>query len=317
MKTMSHSCSHDREDLILFYYDELPASTRQDVEARITVCPSCREQLASLELLEAAVPRTPSIELTDETLSAIRNATSRRIAEAAPKESRPTARSGLSLLPRFAIAASVLLAVFFLGQFTASPDQVDQAFAEFTGSKDAQISDINFDPESGVVQIQYQQARPTSIEADISDERIQDLLRHALQDQDDPRSRLRAVRTVSEANFLNVAPDLALVDAMREVLLIENNKGIRLQTLKALNSIHVGMPVGEDLKTTLINMLTTEKSSAIRMEALQLLTRSELASLELQSALQTARQDLNPFIRQKAEAALTEFETKTRLEEVK
>ena len=53
------------------------------------------------------------------------------------------------------------------------------------------------------------------------------------------------------------------------------------------------------------------------MEALQLLTRSELASLELQSALQTARQDLNPFIRQKAEAALTEFETKTRLEEVK
>ena len=100
----------------------------------------------------------------------------------------------------------------------------------------------------GVVQIQYQQARPTSIEADISDERIQDLLRHALQDQDDPRSRLRAVRTVSEANFLNVAPDLALVDAMREVLLIENNEGIRLQTLKALNSIHVGMPVGEDLK---------------------------------------------------------------------
>ena len=150
MKTMSHSCSHDREDLILFYYDELPASTRQDVEARITVCPSCREQLASLELLEAAVPRTPSIELTDETLSAIRNATSRRIAEAAPKESRPTARSGLSLLPRFAIAAHQSFWLFlFLGQFTASPDQVDQAFAEFTGSKDAQISDINFDPESG------------------------------------------------------------------------------------------------------------------------------------------------------------------------
>lgn len=316
MKTMSHSCSHDREDLILFYYDELPASARKDLEARLAICPACREQLASLESLEAFVPRSPSIELTDDTLTAIREATSRRIAEAAPKKAGSSSWNGMSLLPRFAIAASVLLAVFFLGRLSGSGTPTDQALAVFGESVDKRISDISFDPESGIVQIQYQEARPTSIEADISDERIQALLRQALRDQDDPGSRLRAVRAVSEANFMNVAPDPALVDAMKEVLLVETNEGIRLQTLKALNSLHAGMPLGDELKSTLIELLTEEQSSAIRMEALQLLTRSELASLELQGALQTARQDLNPFIRRQAEAALNEFETKTRLEDV-
>jgi len=316
MKTMSHSCSHDREDLILFYYDELPASARKDLEARLTICPSCREQLALLESLEAFVPRSPSIELTDDTLSAIREATSRRIAEAAPNEVGSSSWSGLSLLPRYAIAATVLLAVFFLGHLSGSSTSSDPALAVFGESADKQISDIRFDPESGVVQIQYQEARPTSIEADISDERIQVLLRQALRDQDDPGSRLRAVKAVSKANFTNVAPDPALVDAMKEVLLVETNEGIRLQTLKALYSLHAGMPVGDDLKSILIELLTEEQSSAIRMEALQLLTRSELASLEFQSALQSARQDLNPFIRRQAEAALYELETKTRLEDV-
>ena len=312
---MSHSCSHDREDLILFYYDELPATNKKDIEARLAICPNCREQLASLQSLEAIVPRSPSIEITDETLTAIREATSRRIAEVAPRRNGSSSWSGLSLVPRFAVAASVLMAVFFLGRLSGGV-QSDQSLAVFGDSEDTQISDISFDPESGIVQIQYQEARPTSIEADISDERIQTLLRQALRDQDDPGSRLRAVRAVSEANFMNAAPDPALVDAMKEVLLVETNEGIRLQTLKALNSLHAGMPVGDELKTTLIDLLTQEQSSAIRMEALQLLTRSELASLELQSALQSARQDLNPFIRRQAEAALTEFETTSRLEDI-
>lgn len=205
------------------------------------------------------------------------------------------------------------LAVFMIGRVSAPDALAPMAVADLP-SMDTRISDIQLDQETGYVQISWEESRPVSIQAELSDARVQALLSRALLDETNPGSRLRAVRAVSESNILQAEPDAALVQAMEEVLLTESNEGIRLQTLKALASLHAMTPVSKSLKETLITMLTAERNPAVRIEVLNLLTQNELTFMELQDALLQARQDANPFIRSQAEAALSQMEASRPLE---
>lgn len=312
---MTQTCSHSREDLVLFHYDELGASARADVERRLDACASCREQLESLQSLEISVPRAPSVQIDEETLAAIRTSTSKRIQEEA---GRPV--SGLRLVtppswPRLAMGLAAAIAVFMIGRVSA-PDQGAPLMVQDLPTADARISDIEVDQETGIVQISWEESRPVSIQAELSDARVQALLSRALLDETDPGSRLRAIRAVSQAEILRIEPDPSLIQAMEGVLQTESNEGIRLQTLKALGSLHASTPISSSLKDTLINMLSSERNPAVRIEVLNLLTRNELTSMELQDALQQARQDVNPFIRSQAEAALAQMESARPLESI-
>ena len=312
---MIHSCSHPREDLVLYHYDELGASARADMEGRLEACPACREQLKGLQALEFSVPRAPSVEIEDDVLSAIRMSTTRRLREEAV---RPAARfrwMAWPFIPRLALALGAVVIVFFIGRLTAS-DSIQPQVAAGLPSADVRISDISVNQETGIVQISWEESRPLSIQADLSDSRVQALLSQALMDESNPGGRLRAVRAVSQVEAIQAEPDPALTGALEGVLMTESNEGIRLQTLKALGSLHRATPISSSLKLKLIDMLTNERNPAIRIEVLSLLTNNELTSMELQDALQQARRDVNPFIRSQAEAVLAELESTKPLESV-
>jgi hypothetical protein len=312
---MIHSCSHPREDLVLYHYDELGASARADMEGRLEACPACREQLKGLKALEFSVPRAPSVEIEDDVLSAIRMSTTRRLREEAV---RPAARfrwMAWPFIPRLALALGAVVIVFFIGRLTASDSILPQVAAGLP-SADVRISDISVNQETGIVQISWEESRPLSIQADLSDSRVQALLSQALMDESNPGGRLRAVRAVSQVEAIQAEPDPALTGALEGVLMTESNEGIRLQTLKALGSLHRATPISSTLKLKLIDMLTNERNPAIRIEVLSLLTNNELTSMELQDALQQARRDVNPFIRSQAEAVLAELESTKPLESV-
>lgn len=312
---MGNTCSHNKDDLILYFYDEMDDHQRADIEARMVVCSSCRDAFASIESLSLTVPRSPSIEFDATTLDAIRNATSKRLmAEQATYRSRP-------LLPRlgyrmqWGAVALAAVVIFFIGRIS-----IDTSSRAPTVSSDlaslARVSSIDFDSDRGLVQIQYESALQTSIIGDMSDSRVQVLLGRALMDGENPGSRLSAARAVSEANFLGIRPDQSLIMALLQVLSTESNAGIKLQALKALNSLHRSAPVAEEVKQHLVEILLTDANSALRIEALKVLTRSELVSIEMRSVLEAARRDNNPFIRRQAANALIEFEQTTRLEDV-
>ncbi len=312
---MGNTCSHNKDDLVLYFYDEMDDQQRADIEARMVVCSSCKEAFASMESLSLTVPRSPSIEIDATTLDAIRNATSRRLqAEQASYRSR-------LLIPRlghrmqWSAIAVAAVAIFFIGRISIDTSSLAPTVASDLASQ-AHVSDIDFDSDRGLVQIQYESALQTSITGDMSDSRVQALLGRALMDGENPGSRLSAARAVSEANFLGIRPDQSLITALLQVLSTETNGGIKLQTLKALNSLHRSAPVAEDVKQHLVDILLTDANSALRIEALKVLTRSELVSIEMQSVLEAARQDNNPFIRRQATNALIEFEQTTRLEDL-
>lgn len=314
MTTMSTSCERHREDLILYHYDELGQSARIDLEAHIASCSACREQLSSLRALDSLVPREPSVHVEDATLDAIRESASRRLA--AEMDRGPVRRPQLRLVRiQWAAAACVAFAMFFVGRYTAS--DVSSPFSSpEVPIAGARISDVEFDPESGMVQISWEESRPVTLQADLQDSRVQMLLSQALEDEENPGSRLRALRAMSRASLPQATPDPELVAALESVLRTEANEGIRLQTVKALHTVNGQAPLPESLKEHLILMLTTERNPALRIEVLQLLASSEQASMQWREALQQARSDVNPFIRRQAESALAGMESTQPLESV-
>jgi len=133
-------------------------------------------------------------------------------------------------------------------------------------------------------------------------------------DDENPAGRLSAARVLSESNFESLKPDDALVSALQEVLETDSNQGIRLQAIKALRSLFVVAPVSEGLKKQLFGVLLNDPNSAVRIEAMELLTQNELVSLEWQAILEEAQLDMNPFIRRKAQTALSGIVPAGRLE---
>ncbi|MDA0378946.1 MAG: zf-HC2 domain-containing protein [Bacteroidetes bacterium] len=311
---MSATCQQHREDLVLYHYDELGQAARADLEAHMASCGACRAHLEDLRQLEARIPRLPSVSLDESALESIRDAATLRLLD----EGFPStpARPGLRLVRlKWAVAACIAIATFVAGRYSVG-DGVAAFDSPDIPVLGARISDIEFDTESGMVQISWEESRPVTLRADLEDARVQSLLSQALEDQDNPGSRLRALRAMSQATLPQTAPDPVLVDALESVLRTEGNEGIRLQTVKALHIINGRAPLPEPLKQLLIVMLSEERSPAIRLEVLQLLVSSEQASMQWWEALQAARSDANPLIRRQAESALAGMESTQPLEQV-
>lgn len=314
MTSMSTSCERHREELILYHYDELGQSARVDLETHLASCSACQEQLASLRALETLVPREPSVHVADAELEAIRKTAARRLEAELDRE--PAVRPRLQLVRlQWAVAACIAFVLFFAGRYTASIGSAPFSSPDVPIAG-ARISDVEFDPESGLVQISWEESRPVTLRADLQDARVQMLLSQALEDEENPGSRLRALRAMSRAGLPQTAPDPVLVEALESVLRTETNEGIRLQTVKALHTVNGQAPLPESLKEHLIQMLTSERNPALRIEVLQLLASSEQASMQWREALQQARSDVNPFIRRQAESALAGMETTQPLESV-
>lgn len=312
---MSKRCSHNQDDLVLHFYGELEESESAVVQARITMCDGCKTAYDSLVRLENTVPRTPAVTLSDEVMESIRQSTGARV-----RALSETQRSSYSLIPGFKrgpqwamVAASVVLA-FVVGRSSTGPAVFTDALPLEAPSK---ISAIDYDAVQGVVQIQYEQSSIGQINGAVHDNEIQTLLGSAIMDDDNPAGRLRAAQILSASSFLEIQPDQKLIDAFQAVLASERNPGIRLQIVKALQAIFVRIPLSEELKAQLFELLISDPNTAVRLEVLDLLTQSERTSIEMKAILEAAQSDMNPLIRRRAEEALGGFETADLLEDIK
>lgn len=230
-----------------------------------------------------------------------------------PSSARYSLIPGFSRSSQWAMVFGMILIAFIAGRGTLQP-------AGYAGNPleeiPSRVSGIDYNASDGLVQIQFERSTQGIVEGGIRDLRVQSLLGSALRDDENPAGRLSAARVVSESNFLDIRPDPGLISALQVVLETESNQGIRLQAIKALRSLFVAIPVSEDLKRQLFDVLLKDPNSAVRIEAMDLLTRSELVTLEMKSILESARTDLNPLIRRKAEVVLEKMETSGLLEDI-
>lgn len=306
------NCTHQKDDLVLLFYDELDAAQRSQVEARVDACAACRAELASLQTMAAEVPRKPLLDVSDAEMERIRYATSARLVSSGSRG--PVARISTARISavrssavrssavRWAVAAVIAVFAFGLGRMTSVPEPE----GDLANLASASVSEVQFDSHTGMVQVAYEAIRPGTLSGTIEDAGVQQLLGQALHMDSPPLSRMRAARALAEST---IRPNAELVAALEGVLVSDPNAATRLQALKAIQQLHEHTPVSGSLRSTLLDLVVNEPNTAIRMRALDAVTQSEGGNVELTHALEVASQDLNPHIRRQATMALMDMQT--------
>ncbi len=323
------TCRHPEADVVLYVYDELDPAGRAAVAARLEVCASCRAVYEEMTALQQAIQPPPAPD--EATLFALRRAVTARL-RALPRIPRPApvrpAPAWLTPVWRLALAAVLVAVGFWWGRRPAAPAGGD-ALAHLilasspvstpTGHVEpalAGVKTVTFDPATGTVQVRYQTVNEVMVQGGPEDPAIRRLMQHALREPENPGARLSAIRVLDAVGPAVAAPDTALVDALTLLLEKDPNDGIRLQAVRALRTLYRGRPLSPAVKQTLLHVLLDDRTTALRIEAIEALTEGTVVDQELIAYLHAVRRDPNAFIRFRASSLLKQNEVSRPLEQL-
>jgi len=311
------NCQSYQKKLPLYFYRELNAAERAELEAHMLVCAACRRETEAVRATLNFIPRQPDFAPSPELLPAFRNLLSHRLRATRPPQ------MGIRLVPRhpaFQISLAVLLVLlgFFLGRRQTAPNNnsgntlLQQLLAasqpiRFSNGELSpylgQIERIRMQPETGLIEIEYQTVNDVAVRGNLENATIQQLLQQALQEKSSQVVRLHAVKALRGLANPPQYISSPIIDALLELLQKEENTGVRLQILGLLKSI----PFTEKIKTILVQILLYDQNEALRIEAFKALTTGKLDLPEQESLLHLARLDSNSYIQYQADQKLKEI----------
>ena len=173
---------------------------------------------------------------------------------------------------RLALTAVATLAIgFFFGYVTfhdvqsVSPVSQERPTVAGVYTDISNIQYIDLDPAAGEVDIIYNQVRPVRLKTNIDDRRVQDVLKYALLNDDNPGVRLKAITAFELDNWRE--PPEEMKRAFLEALTSDPNAGVRLQALLVLRRL----PFDDEVKNTMLYVLSYDENPGIRVAALNYL----------------------------------------------
>lgn len=293
------------EAILLYLYDELADADKRELEAHIQDNPQSRKRLQEMQafhhLLDRRAALTPSAAL----LRKVRSDLRRRLREerlTLPQESwwakllRPiqAKRPGWQA----AAAATLLLLGVVVGRYllpaeAAHPPLFQQAASMPSISN---VDLIEYDPKTGVVTVHYKTVQEVALQGDIEDASIRRVLSYAIRTEDHPGRRLAAVKAAaSRTPFADEELQAALIQAMEK----DEVAGVRLRAAKVLQALPLSQPV----KDAFIRVLLKDPNPAIRIEALESLSKG--VAEDVRPILRNAAEDDdNEYVRLKAARTL-------------
>ncbi|HHP7239924.1 anti-sigma factor family protein [Longibacter sp.] len=177
------------------------------------------------------------------------------------------------------------------------------------------VEDITYDVTDGAVEIRYNTTNDVVVRDKPDDPKIQRLLRAALLDDNNPSSRLHAVKTLEAAR---PAADDEVISALTYLVRDESSPDMRLRAVRALRRLHQTAPMSESTRGVLVNVLLDADLPALRIEALESLTNDTMLSSPaainngahaVPSFLHQAQSDSNGYVRYRAGEMLQQIRT--------
>ena len=273
------NCEAVRPLLPMLLYGELSFDEEETVERHLETCGDCRKALERERQLSIAISQV-GIEVSPALLHQNRKLLFERLqlegnafAGVTPKKDSLWVRFVNAISPAPIVlrpaAAMVMLTVGFLGARF-----VPGLFPNFGGSGSIgsmSIADMgpgrvrSVEPGSdGTVRIVFDETRQRTINGQVDDDRIRELLLAAAKD---PSDGLRS-ETVA---LLTTRPQSSDVrDALIYTVRNDRNAGVRLKALDGLKSF-----IGEsDVRAALADVLASDSNPAMRIQAIDLLVQS-------------------------------------------
>jgi hypothetical protein len=298
------NCRERQHDIILFLYDELPASLQGELRAHIDDCPACREfyeteQSIHFQLSEDFSEWEVPADLLMESRKSLSEELDRLDQRAWWLRFPATPHLRMRLLESAALVSiGLAVGVYVMNERELAP-QTAPGPSLLTDTSvsipdPAAVSNLRItsaDPATGRVELTGEVVRPVELQGNLEDPNVRDLLFGALRSTSNAGVRLRAVELLAKD-----PRDARVKQALIGALLSDGNIGVRLQALDGLQSFS-----GEDdVRQALIYALENDANPGVRVKAIEALT--PLTADEAMDGIVTeaVREDPNAYITMRA-----------------
>jgi len=298
------SCKDYQHEITLLLYEELPESTRVELEMHLNECTNCHDAYESEKAMHSVLAEDASRwDVPSDLLLESRKGLADELDRIERKRSwwrMPTFSvvfTPMRLLESAAlIAMGLALGVFVSNQrlittpIAGNPPQ-DQISVIPRNGTVSNLQVVNADPVTGQVELTGEVSQPLRFQGKMDDDIIRNLLFSALRDANNPGSRLKAVEVLAQK-----PTNEPIEEALTNALVYDDDAGVRMRALEALRKF----ADEQHVRIALMNALKSDPVVAIRIGAINALTASKSKDQALAKNLQeVTKNDDNPYIRSK------------------
>lgn len=310
-----------KEWLYLSRYDELDAVGRERLDEHLATCDECRNELATVDELHAALARAKPVDPSDQVLhTARRSLHEALLAEKAPSPLMNRALEWIRILvvPRHRIVLgglAMLTVGFLLGQRLSPRPPEEQPEPVFQTANamppvpgETGITNVRFlthAPGEGEIALSYDALVPVKIRGTMNDPNLRRVLAQTLVSEQNPGIRLRTVNAIAARAGRRDDPEIKA--ALILAAMSDKNPGVRREALDVLRN----SPFDEEVKDAFLSVLMHEPNPAIRIAAMGGLEKARAEGhpldAEMRSVLkQRLHADENEYVRVRARTVLEE-----------
>lgn len=305
-----------KEWVQLYYLDELTENEKKMLNAHLKECDECSRDLLAMEKLNNIIKNKRKVNVSNELLADAR--TELRAAIRLERKRIPLTTKMFSSIKEFfvekrslvygstaSLAIGLLLGYFFFK--TPVPDiQNIKGGTELTSN--VQIDNVKFidsDASDGTVEFSFNAIKPVTVRGNINDEKIRNVLMYSLLNEQNPGVRLSSLNAINSKQKLQ---NNDLKEALINVIKFDNNPGVRREAITTLSKFSYD----EDIKKAFIYVLLNDTISGMRIEAINKLVEATEKGFafspdELNMLKSKAVRDDNNYVRYKAETVIKEF----------
>jgi hypothetical protein len=306
------NCEWVKENVTLYLYNELADDARHELEQHCQRCVECSGELESVRQFQAKMTALPQLEVSPNLLALSRV----RLSEALESEVQVSGWKRFIFDPtswfrQFKFSPAVAMLVFMFGFgggiFTmwryGGNNSVLPAPQNYTPEQHqpqeasiASIQNIQVDPSSNKVEINYNKTFPEKVTGNINDPEVQKLLLYAARNNYNSGVRMDSVDLLTKD-----ASSQDVREALTYSLRYDNNPGVRLKALEGLSSA-----VREDVRVrnAVLDALLNDSNPGVRLGALHALEPARADTSVRQALQQLAKEDPNDSIRTQSRRVL-------------
>lgn len=305
-------CENAQQNIILAQYGELPDELQFPLEQHLGTCEDCRCELSALNALNEELALMPMAEPSPNLLAASRMRLDEAL-DSMPSRSISQRFFGnafrwLGFLQGAPALATLLLGVGFLGGSSVARYQAAHVaqlprpviLSNTANGAIASVSGIVQTPNSALVQVKYNRLVPETVQGSLDDPQIRQLL--MLGTKLATNTDVHADSVALLANECRAGRNCDTGgDGNNEIrstlvssLRYDKSSAVRL---KALNGLQAYVAQDEHVRDAVLDALMHDKSADVRTQAISMLAPVEADSSVRQVLRTVSSQDINPAIR--------------------
>jgi HEAT repeats len=305
-------CENAQQNIILAQYGELPDELQFPLEQHLGICEDCRREWNAYLALNEELALTPMMEPSPNLLAASRMRLDEALDSLPPRSMSQrffgNAFRWLGFLQGAPALATLLLGVGFLGGNFIARYQAAHApqlprpviLSNTANGAIASVSGIVQTPNSELVQVKYNRLVPETVQGSLDDPQIRQLLMLGTKLATNNAVHADSVALLASECRAGHSCDVGddgtnqIRSTLVSSLRTDKNASVRL---KALNGLEPYVAQDERVRDAVLDALLYDQSAEVRTQAISMLTPVQADSSVRQVLRTVSSQDVNPAIR--------------------